>query len=204
MWTSYPFTLLLSCLLAYLLGSISFAIVLCKSFGMQDPRQYGSGNPGATNVLRSGNKGVALLTLLLDGAKGYVAVALVHLISATDAIDLGYIGPVGLAVFLGHLFPLFFRFQGGKGVATFLGVILGLAPHLGLGALACWLVVAVVTRYSSLAALLAALFVSLVAAFIFGLSLTTVCVWLMTGLLAFRHRANIQRLHAGTESRIGA
>ncbi len=186
--------------LAYLLGSIPFAILMSKVFGLADPRTYGSKNPGATNVLRSGKKAAAALTLLGDAAKGFIAVMLAkHYIP-------GEAWPVALAAvaaFLGHVFPVFLRFKGGKGVATALGVLLALNVWQGLIALAVWLVVAFVFRYSSLAALLAALSAPIYAvmhmpgAYVFA-SLV------MAGLLIWRHMGNIRKLLAGTETKIGA
>ncbi len=186
---------------AYLLGSISFAVLTSRAFGIADPRTYGSGNPGATNVLRSGKKAAAALTLLGDAAKGWVAVALAMHFATPDAQ--GLIALVFLAVFLGHLFPVFLKFKGGKGVATALGVLLALNTWLGLAALATWLAVALVLRLSSLAALMAA-----VCAPIYAMLLGLPREWvlatvIMSVLLIWRHKSNIQNLLAGRESRIG-
>lgn len=188
---------------AYLLGSISFAVVTSRAFGIADPRTYGSGNPGATNVLRSGKKSAAALTLLGDAAKGWVAVALAMHFATPDDQGVLLIAMVFLAVFLGHLFPLFLRFKGGKGVATALGVLLALNGWLGLAVLATWLLVAVVFRLSSLAALVAAAGAPIYA-YALGMPREWVlaCV-VMTILLIWRHKSNIQNLLAGKESRIG-
>ncbi|MDD4929032.1 MAG: glycerol-3-phosphate 1-O-acyltransferase PlsY [Gallionella sp.] len=188
---------------AYLLGSISFAVVTCRVFRIADPRTYGSCNPGATNVLRSGKKSAAALTLLGDAAKGWVAVVLAMHFTAMDKPGLLLVALVALAVFLGHVFPIFLKFKGGKGVATALGVLLALSPWLGLAALATWLLVALVFRLSSLAALMAA-----TGAPVYALALGLPQEWvlasaLMSMLLIWRHKSNIQNLLAGRESRIG-
>ena len=182
---------------AYLIGSVSFAIVVSKAMRLPDPRGYGSKNPGATNVLRSGSKTAAILTLVGDGAKGWLAVWLA-LRYAPDAAPYA-----ALAVFLGHLFPLYHRFQGGKGVATAAGVLFGIDWRIGLGTLVTWLVIAFFLRYSSLAALVAAAFAPFAVALVLGVNTFFVIVCVMSGLLAWRHRENIARLIAGTESRIG-
>ncbi len=188
---------------AYLLGSISFAVVTSRAFGIADPRTYGSGNPGATNVLRSGKKAAAALTLLGDAAKGWVAVMLAMHFAAPDAEGVLLIALVFLAVFLGHLFPVFLKFKGGKGVATALGVLLALNVWLGLAALATWLAVALVFRLSSLAALMAAVGAP-VYAMLLGLPREWVAASvIMSMLLIWRHKSNIQNLLAGRESRIG-
>lgn len=186
---------------AYLLGSVSFALVTCKLFGIADPRTFGSCNPGATNVLRSGKKSAAALTLLGDAAKGWVAVSLAIHYATPDSSAL--VALVALAVFLGHIFPIFLRFKGGKGVATALGVLLALNVWLGLAALATWLLVAVVFRLSSLAALLAA-----TGAPIYAMMLGLPNAWvlasvIMSMLLIWRHKSNIQNLLSGKESKIG-
>lgn len=184
---------------AYLLGSVPFAVLSSRLFGLADPRTYGSGNPGATNVLRSGNKKAALVTLLGDALKGWLAVFLAQHFGLSDAT----IALVALAVFLGHLFPLFLKFKGGKGVATAAGVLLALDPWLGLLTLATWLLVAYVSRYSSLAALLAALLAPLYAATLHGAdNLFGVVVLIALALIA-KHWGNLQRLMAGQEGRIG-
>lgn len=185
---------------AYLLGSISFAVVTSKAFGIADPRTYGSGNPGATNVLRSGKKAAAALTLLGDAAKGWLAVFLAMQLGLSNV----QIALVALAVFLGHLFPIFLNFKGGKGVATALGVLLALSGWLGLAVLATWLFMAVVFRYSSLSALVAAITAPLYA-FMLGLPQEWVLASLvMSLLLIWRHKSNIQNLLAGKESKIGS
>jgi glycerol-3-phosphate acyltransferase PlsY len=189
---------------AYLLGSISFAVVMSRLFGLSDPRTYGSKNPGATNVLRSGNKAAAIATLIGDGAKGWLAVFLAqHYAYRFDFSD-SAIALVALAVFLGHLWPLFFRFVGGKGVATALGVLLGLNGWLGLATLVTWLVVAYAFRYSSLAALIAAVFAPFYYGLLFGVDEKLFAVVAMSMLLAYRHGSNIANLIAGKESRIGS
>jgi len=186
---------------SYLLGSVSFAVVVSKLFGLSDPRTYGSKNPGATNVLRSGNKAAAVLTLIGDAFKGWLAVWLAFRLELTD----GVIALSALAVFLGHLWPIFFRFVGGKGVATAAGVLLGLNWWIGVGTLLTWIVVAFCFRYSSLAALIASLFAPFYAALILGTS--NPLVWatcVMSALLIFRHRQNIKNLVSGQESRLGS
>ena len=188
----------LTVLAAYCLGSVSFAIAVSRLMQLPDPRTYGSRNPGATNVLRTGRRAAAALTLAGDAGKGWLAVWLAHLY-APEAAALA-----GLAVFLGHLFPLFYRFKGGKGVATAAGVLLGLDVWLGLGSLATWIVIAAFFRYASLASLVAALFAPFFAWYI-GLSYDMLLVVTsIAALLAWRHKGNIGRLFAGTESRIGA
>ena len=185
---------------AYLLGSIPFAVVSSKLFGLADPRSYGSGNPGATNVLRSGNKKAALLTLLGDGAKGWLAVFLAKHYLLPDAV----IGLVAIAVFFGHLFPIFLKFKGGKGVATAAGVLLALDWVLGLGTLAVWILSATVSRYSSLGALMAAVAAPLLAAMMGGANSQTIAVGIMSLALIGKHWGNLQRLLAGTEPKIGS
>jgi glycerol-3-phosphate acyltransferase PlsY len=189
---------------AYLIGSISFAVVVSKLFGLADPRTYGSKNPGATNVLRSGNKAAAILTLLGDGFKGWLAVWLAQLFGGQVGLDGSGIALVAVGVFVGHLWPVFFRFQGGKGVATALGVLLALNGWLGLATLVTWLVVAYAFRYSSLAALVASLFAPFYCGLLFGLDARLAAVLAMSALLVWRHRQNISNLLAGKESRIGA
>ena len=188
---------------AYLIGSISFAVVVSKLFGLSDPRTYGSKNPGATNVLRSGNRAAAILTLLGDGAKGWLAVWLAQKFGPQYGIGDGGIALVAIAVFLGHLWPLYFKFVGGKGVATALGVLLGLDPWLGLATLATWLVVAYAFRYSSLAALVAAVFAPFYYGLLFGSDTKLLAVLAMSALLVYRHRKNIANLLTGKEGRIG-
>lgn len=193
-------------IIAYLIGSISFAVVMSRAFGLSDPRTYGSKNPGATNVLRSGNKKAAIATLIGDGAKGWLAVFLAQRFAEQYGVgDLG-IGLVAIAVFLGHLYPVFFRFVGGKGVATALGVLLGLNVWIGVATLVTWLVIAYAFRYSSLAALIAAIFAPLYYGMAFGTDRLEqlLAVLAMSVLLVMRHRANIANLMAGKESRIGS
>jgi glycerol-3-phosphate acyltransferase PlsY len=189
---------------AYLIGSVSFAVVVSKLFRLNDPRTYGSGNPGATNVLRSGNKAAALLTLLGDCAKGWFAVWLAIRFGPQYGVGEGGVALVALAVFVGHLWPVFFRFVGGKGVATALGVLLGLNGWLGLATMITWLVIAYAFRYSSLAALIAALFAPFYYGLMFGIDPILFAVLIMSALLVFRHRQNIANLMAGKESRIGS
>jgi glycerol-3-phosphate acyltransferase PlsY len=189
---------------AYLIGSISFAVVASKLFGLADPRTYGSKNPGATNVLRSGNKKAAIATLIGDCAKGWLAVWLAQVFGPRYGLDDGGIALVALAVFVGHLWPVFFRFVGGKGVATALGVLLGLNPWLGLATLASWLIVAYAFRYSSLAALVAAVFAPFYYALLFGPDVILLSIVAMSALLVYRHAKNIGNLLAGKESRIGS
>lgn len=189
---------------AYLLGSVSFAVVVSKLFGLADPRTYGSKNPGATNVLRSGNKAAAALTLLGDGFKGWLAVWLASAYGPQFGVDDSGVALVSIAVFLGHLWPVFFRFEGGKGVATALGVLLGLNVWLGLATLITWLVIAYAFRYSSLAALVASVFAPFYYGLLFGTDMKLLAVLAMSGLLIYRHRQNIANLMAGKESRIGS
>lgn len=196
--------------LAYLLGSLSFAVIVSKFMGLSDPRSYGSKNPGATNVLRSGNKKAAVLTLLFDAVKGYVPVAVLLHYGAAYGLTEGVAAAAGLAAFLGHLYPVFFKLEGGKGVATALGVLMGISPLLGLAVAITWLGIAWYFRYSSLAALLAAVLAPVYYAMaadgplwdfngaIFGM----LCV--MGVLLVWRHRDNVNRLLAGTETKLGA
>jgi glycerol-3-phosphate acyltransferase PlsY len=198
--TLYP---ALATVLAYLIGSLSFAVIVSRTMGLSDPRSYGSGNPGATNVLRSGNKTAAVLTLLLDALKGFVPVALVNEFGARLGLGEGTLALVGLAAFVGHLWPVFFHFRGGKGVATAAGVLFGLNPWLGLATLATWIIIAAFSRYSSLAAIVAALFAPFYQLLIWGGGPVAVAVMVMGGLLVWRHRANIRKLLKGTESRLG-
>lgn len=185
--------------LGYFLGSLPFAVIVSRAFGLADPRSYGSGNPGATNVLRSGSKAAAVLTLLGDAAKGWLAVWLASLYTG-DASTAAY---AGVAAFFGHAFPIFLRFKGGKGVATALGVLLGLSGMLALTAAATWLLVAWLTRYSSLAALVAALSAGIAAWLILPDAVGSGCVSALSLILVWRHQSNIGKLLSGTESRIG-
>jgi acyl phosphate:glycerol-3-phosphate acyltransferase len=200
METLYPAAATLA---AYLIGSLSFAVIVSRVMGLSDPRSYGSGNPGATNVLRSGNRKAAILTLLLDALKGYVPVMLVAWFGPRYGMREGTLAMVGLAAFLGHLWPVFFHFKGGKGVATAAGVLLGIEPWLGLATLATWLIIAFFFRYSSLASLVAALFAPFYQLLIWGGGPVAGAVAVMGVLLMWRHRGNIQKLLDGTESKLG-
>ncbi len=188
---------------SYLIGSISFAVVVSKAMRLPDPHTYGSGNPGATNVLRTGNKLAAVLTLLGDALKGYVALFLAKALIGVE-VDSWVLPAVAVAAFLGHLFPVFHGFKGGKGVATALGILLGIDAWLGLATLSTWLIVAFFMRYSSLAALISALFAPLYFVFLFGMQPMALAIALMSILLILRHTANIKKLLDGTEGRIGA
>ena len=196
--TTDPLLLALTVVLAYLLGSIPFGVVVTSAVGLGDLRQIGSGNIGATNVLRTGNKGAALATLLLDAAKGGVAVLVARALFDDDAAQLA-----GLAAFLGHLYPVWLGFKGGKGVATFIGILLALAWPVGLAVCATWLVSALVTRTSSIAALVAAASSGMWLLFLLQGRLL-VLVFLLTVLVYLRHAENLKRIKAGTEPRIGA
>ncbi|MFN6961681.1 MAG: glycerol-3-phosphate 1-O-acyltransferase PlsY [Rhodocyclaceae bacterium] len=186
-------------ILGYLIGSLPFAVIVSKLFGLADPRSHGSGNPGATNVLRTGNKLAAALTLLGDAGKGWLAMVVAAKLGAGETAR----ALTGLAAFLGHLYPIFLGFKGGKGVATALGVLIGLDGTVAAGAALAWLSTASVTRYSSLAALVAACLAPLVTLARHGLDSVFLVVATMCVLLIWRHKANIRRLLAGTESRIG-
>ena len=195
---------LIATIAAYLIGSISFAVVASRAFGLSDPRTYGSKNPGATNVLRSGSKKAAIATLAGDAAKGWLAVWLAVKFGPQYGLDDGGIALVAIAVFLGHLWPVFFRFVGGKGVATALGVLLGINVWLGLATLATWLIVAYAVRYSSLAALIASIFAPFYYGLLFGADEILFAVAAMSVLLLWRHAGNIGNLMAGKESKIGS
>ena len=193
---------------AYIIGSISFAVVVSRLMGLDDPRTFGSGNPGATNVLRTGNKKAAILTLVGDALKGWVAVFLATLIAAQFGLGAALPAAAALAAFLGHVYPIFLKFKGGKGVATALGVLAGLEPVLALATLATWLIVAYASRYSSLAAVLAAIFAPLY--YLFGANIAwrlqgsvTFVLIIIAVVLCYRHSANITRLMKGTEPKIG-
>lgn len=196
-------TILVFALLAYLLGSVSFAVISSWVFKLPDPRTYGSKNPGATNVLRSGKKVAAVLTLLGDAGKGWLAVVLAQYYAPFWGLGNEGIAVIALAVFMGHVFPVFLRFQGGKGVATAVGVLLGLNPWIGLMAIATWLLVAMIWRISSLSALVAAMLSPLYAVSILGFEASTLAVFLMSLVLIWRHQSNIMNLMAGKEGRIG-
>lgn len=192
---------------AYLIGSVSFAVIVSLAFRLPDPRTYGSGNPGATNVLRSGKKLAALLTLVGDGGKGWLAVFLATRYAADFGLDAAGVAGCAVAVFLGHLFPLFFRFRGGKGVSTAAGILFAIHPWLGLATLATWVLIAALFRYSSLAAIVSAVFAPAYALLMtllgFELAPMLPAVILLAVLLVWRHKSNILNLAAGTESRIG-
>ena len=194
--------------IAYLIGSVSFAVVVSKCMRLPDPHSYGSGNPGATNVLRTGNKRAAVLTLLGDALKGFVAVVLARMIlgeeSLSSSLNSWILCGVVIAVFLGHLFPLFHGFKGGKGVATACGILFGINWVLGLATLATWIIVAKFMRYSSLAAIAAAVFGPIYFVFLFGFHPMALALLIICALLIWRHRSNIHNLMNGTESRIGS
>jgi glycerol-3-phosphate acyltransferase PlsY len=194
-------------IIAYLIGSISFAVIVSRAFALPDPRSYGSGNPGATNVLRTGKRAAAALTLAGDSIKGWFAVFLAQHFAAPGGVDAA-MAAAGIAVAIGHMYPVFFRFQGGKGVSTALGVLVALNVWLALGTVATWLVIAFFFRISSLAALIAALFAPFFAFFLYGMGLFvvegTAAVVVIAMLLIWRHRANIRNLLAGKESRFGS
>lgn len=196
--------LVLAVLAAYLIGSLSFAVIVSRAMGLRDPRSYGSGNPGATNVLRSGNKAAAVLTLVLDALKGFVPVLLADRFGAPFGIGDGMVALVGLAAFVGHLWPVLFRFRGGKGVATAAGVLFALNPWLGLATLGTWIIIAAFFRYSSLASIVSAAFAPFYQLLIWGGGPAAVAITVMSLLLVWRHSANITKLLKGTESRLGA
>ncbi|OYY17217.1 MAG: glycerol-3-phosphate acyltransferase [Polynucleobacter sp. 24-46-87] len=194
--------------IAYLIGSISFAVVVSKCMRLPDPHSYGSGNPGATNVLRTGNKLAAVLTLIGDALKGYLAVMLARVLlgdeSLTSTLNSWLLCAVVIAVFLGHLFPIFHGFKGGKGVATACGILFGINWILGLATLSTWIIVAMFMRYSSLAALAAAIFGPIYFVFLFGFQPMGIALLVVCLLLIWRHRSNIHNLMNGKESRIGS
>ncbi|MGO4763072.1 glycerol-3-phosphate 1-O-acyltransferase PlsY [Cupriavidus sp. 2KB_3] len=194
---------LLFAVVAYLIGSVSFAVVVSKLMGLPDPHSYGSGNPGATNVLRTGNKKAAILTLIGDGLKGWFAVWLARHFGPGYGVEDSGVALAALGVFLGHLFPVFHRFAGGKGVATAAGILFAIHPLLGAGTLATWLIIAFFFRYSSLAALISAIFAPFFYVLMFGVDIITGAVFVISVLLVVRHRQNIAKLLAGKESRIG-
>ncbi|MBW8458193.1 MAG: glycerol-3-phosphate 1-O-acyltransferase PlsY [Thiobacillus sp.] len=197
-------TTLLFVAAAYLLGSISFAVIVSRAMRLPDPREYGSGNPGATNMLRSGRKAAAVLTLLGDTSKGWVAVAAARALAPQFGLDDSVVLLCALAVFIGHLFPVFFSFKGGKGVATALGVLVGLNPWLGLTCLLTWLVMVGVFRISSLAALTTAVLAPVYAGLLLGWGSTAIAVLVIALLLVYRHKSNLIKLVNGKEGRIGA
>lgn len=193
---------------AYLVGSLSFAVIVSRAMGLSDPRSYGSKNPGATNVLRSGSRAAAVLTLLLDAAKGWLPVVLVRVYGPAYGLGEGTLALVALAAFAGHLWPVFFRFQGGKGVATALGVLLGVSGWLALATLATWLIIVAFFRWVSFASLIAAAFAPFFYLLAGGVAWDVhpgvgLAIAVMAGLLAWRHQANIRRLIQGKEPRLG-
>ena len=190
-------------LAAYLVGSLSFAVIVSRAMGLADPRSYGSGNPGATNVLRSGRRSAAVLTLALDVVKGYLPVLAALLLAPRLGFGTGTVAAVGLAAFLGHLWPLYFHFKGGKGVATAAGVLLAFNPWLGAATLVTWLIVAAFSRYSSLASLAAAAFAPFYQLLIWEADGYALAIGVMSLLLVWRHEGNIRKLVAGTESKLG-
>ena len=203
-----PLGAALATLAAYLIGSLSFAVIVSRAMGLADPRSYGSGNPGATNVLRSGSKAAAMVTLLLDAAKGWLPVALVTWFGKPYGMEEGTIALVGIAAFLGHLWPVFFKFEGGKGVATALGVLVGFSGWLGLATVVTWIVIAAFFRYSSLASLVSALFAPVYYVLADGVvwefnKWIFLAILAMSALLIYRHKLNIQRLVEGKESKLG-
>jgi glycerol-3-phosphate acyltransferase PlsY len=198
-----PFVALFLCVIgAYLIGSVSFAIVASWIFRLPDPRSYGSGNPGATNVLRSGKRAAALCTLLGDVAKGLIAVVLARCFAPRIGFGEVTVAACALAVFLGHLYPLYFRFKGGKGVATAAGILLGLSPWVALVALVVFVAAAVLSRYASLASILAALAAVVVSPIVLGWGPDLAAVILIVAFVIWRHRANIERLQSGTEGKL--
>lgn len=198
-----PMIAILALLGAFLIGSIPFAVLVSKAMGLNDPRDYGSGNPGATNVLRSGNKLAAVLTLLGDAAKGLFVVALSKALAPAFGLSAQILAGIAIAVFLGHVFSIFLRFRGGKGVATAAGVLFGIDLKLGAALLGVWLIVAITTRYSSLAALVAAISAPLLTLWLTSNETWTGAVVIMSAILIWRHKDNIRKLLAGQEGRLG-
>ena len=188
---------------AYCVGSLSFAVIVSRAMGLADPRHYGSGNPGATNVLRSGKRSAAVLTLALDALKGYVPVLAALWFAPRLGFGGGTVAAVGLAAFVGHLWPVFFHFKGGKGVATAAGALMAINPLLGLFTLLSFAVVLAFSRYVSLASLVAAVFAPFYQALIWGLEPLILAIIPMCLLLIWRHEGNIRKLLAGTESKLG-
>jgi len=188
---------------AYLIGSLSFAVIFSRLMGLADPRSYGSGNPGATNVLRSGNKAAAVLTLAFDGLKGYLPVLLVLKFGSRFGLGEATAAFVGLAAFVGHLWPLFFKFRGGKGVATAAGVLMALNPWLGVATLASFAIIVAFFRYVSLGSIVAALFAPFYQLLIWGAEPALLCIVPMGLLLVWRHEGNIRKLLKGTENKLG-
>lgn len=198
-----PYFPALAAIAAYLIGSLSFAVIFSKLMGLADPRSYGSGNPGATNVLRSGNKAAAILTLVFDALKGYLPVLAVAIWGERYGLGEGTQALVGVGAFVGHLWPLFFKFKGGKGVATAAGVLFGLNPLLGVATLATWAILVFFTRLVSLGSIAAAAFAPFYQMLIWDKGAIAGAAAAMGLLLVWRHEANIKRLFAGTESRLG-
>ncbi len=197
------FTIAIALLGGYLVGSLSFAVIVSRLMGLSDPRSYGSGNPGATNVLRSGNRTAAILTLVLDALKGFVPVWLVLGFGARFGLGETAAAFVGLAAFVGHLWPVFFRFRGGKGVATAGGVLLAINPWLGAATVLTWVIIAAFMRYASLASLVAAVFAPFYQALIWGMEPQILAIIPISLLLVWRHEGNIRKLLAGSESKLG-
>ena len=197
-----PLLPVLAALAAYLVGSLSFAVIVSRAMGLSDPRTYGSGNPGATNVLRSGSRAAAILTLVLDALKGFVPVLLAVRLGPAHGLGDGTVALVALAAFLGHVWPVFFRFRGGKGVATAAGALFGIDPLLGAATLATWIIIAAFFRYSSLASIVAAVFAPFWQLLTEGSGPIAFALIAMGLVLVWRHEANIKRLFAGTESRL--
>jgi glycerol-3-phosphate acyltransferase PlsY len=196
-------TIIVFIILAYLIGSISFAVIASWIFRLPDPRTFGSKNPGATNVLRSGNKAAAILTLLGDAGKGWVVVVLAQHLAPVWGLDNKVIAAVALLVFLGHIWPVFLRFKGGRGVATALGVVLGLNLWSGILAIITWIIVALIWRFSSLSALVAATLTPVYAWIFLGSEVSTLVILVISLLIIWRHKSNIANLFAGKETRIG-
>jgi len=196
--------LLILLVAGYLVGSLSFAVIVSRAMGLPDPHSYGSGNPGATNVLRTGRKVAALLTLTGDALKGFVVILVARAVADQAGFGLIDLALGGLAAFLGHLYPVFFRFRGGKGVATAAGVLFGLSGWLGAIVLGIWIAVFAITRVSSLGALAAALSAPVATAFLLGNDAVTAAIVVMAALLVWRHRENIRRLRSGAEKRVSA
>ena len=190
-------------LAAYLVGSLSFAVIISRAMGLADPRSYGSKNPGATNVLRSGHRPAALLTLALDALKGYVPVVLVLVVGPRFGLGETTAAFAGLAAFVGHLWPVFFRFQGGKGVATAAGALIAINPWLGLATLLSFAIIVAFSRYVSLASIVAAAFAPFYQALIWGVEPALLAIAVMSLLLIWRHEGNIKKLLAGTENKLG-
>jgi glycerol-3-phosphate acyltransferase PlsY len=190
-------------LIAYLIGSLSFAVIVSRAMGLPDPHSYGSGNPGATNVLRTGRKQAAILTLAGDSLKGWLAVVLAQVYGPRFGVGDAGVAAVAVAAFVGHLYPVFFGFRGGKGVATAAGILVAVNVWLGLASLATFAIIALFFRYVSLASMLAAVFAVFYYVLLFGFGPMALAIAAMAALLVFRHRSNIAKLAAGTENRIG-